>query len=236
MTRTAINLTVDVTAAVSLLGMVATGYILRYPLPDNTHKTHTLWGFTRGQWGDAHYWASVGLLAVLLAHLVLHWRWVVGTLGRRLGADPGSARHAGRVGLAILAGVAAALIGFGWAAHRGVRPIPGPGDDYPPPRAGGDVNFWKDVYPVFERSCLSCHGPRRPSGGFRADRRESLIGPDPDDRWVMPGDSAHSPLLGVVSGTRPGLPYPDRHRLADAERDLIRRWIDAGAPWPDRPQ
>ena len=44
MTRTTGNLVVDLVAAVGLLGMVATGYILYFPLPPGTNRSHTLWG------------------------------------------------------------------------------------------------------------------------------------------------------------------------------------------------
>jgi hypothetical protein len=43
-----------------------------------------LWGFTRHEWGDIHYWIAIALLAVLSAHLVLHWNWIVGVIqGKR---------------------------------------------------------------------------------------------------------------------------------------------------------
>ena len=232
MTKTIVNLCIDLIAAISLLVMVATGYILRYVLLENTHKTHMLWGMSRGQWGDIHFWASLGLLAILCTHLVMHWRWVVGTLGHRIAANPRWKTHAGWVVIAI---VTIGLIGFGWAAHLSVQPIPTPNDSATVPGVPA-IDYWKDIYPVFERSCLRCHGPERASAGFRIDRRESLIGPDPTDRWVSPGDVAHSPLLVVITGTRPGVPYPEFHRLSEAERDLIHRWIEAGAQLPDRPR
>ena len=44
MKRTSLNLIVDVSAGILLLGMIATGYVLRFPLPKGTNKSHTLWG------------------------------------------------------------------------------------------------------------------------------------------------------------------------------------------------
>jgi hypothetical protein len=40
MNRSLLNLTVDLLAAACLLAMVATGYILRFPLPPGTNRTH----------------------------------------------------------------------------------------------------------------------------------------------------------------------------------------------------
>jgi len=36
-----------------------------------------LWGFSRHEWGDIHFWISVIFLAVLAFHLILHWGWIV---------------------------------------------------------------------------------------------------------------------------------------------------------------
>jgi hypothetical protein len=44
MNRTSVNLLIDLTAAVLLLGMVATGYILWFALPPGTQKDLMLWG------------------------------------------------------------------------------------------------------------------------------------------------------------------------------------------------
>ena len=43
MNRTFRNLIVDLAAAFLFLGMMATGYILRFPLPPGTNKVMTLW-------------------------------------------------------------------------------------------------------------------------------------------------------------------------------------------------
>lgn len=47
-----------------------------------------LWGLTRHEWGDYHYWIALGLLAVLSLHLFLHWKWIVGVVrGKRTEAS-----------------------------------------------------------------------------------------------------------------------------------------------------
>src|SRR5579875_927178 len=84
MKRTALNLLIDALAAICFLGMIATGYVLRFPLPPGTNKSLSLWGLSRHQWGGVHFWISLGLLAVLLTHLALHWQWVVTVVGRQL--------------------------------------------------------------------------------------------------------------------------------------------------------
>jgi hypothetical protein len=77
MSRTIINIIVDVASAQLFLGMIATGYILRFILPPGSNRAFSLWGLTHHQYGDMHFWISFSLLAVLVIHLMLHWKWPV---------------------------------------------------------------------------------------------------------------------------------------------------------------
>ncbi|MEI7997720.1 MAG: DUF4405 domain-containing protein [Methylococcaceae bacterium] len=83
MNRTIANVIIDIIAAFLFLGMIATGYLLRFPLPPGSNKALSLWGYTRHQWGNFHFWISLGLLIVLVVHLVLHWNWIVTVIGKR---------------------------------------------------------------------------------------------------------------------------------------------------------
>ena len=76
------NLLVDLIAAALMIGMLATGYILRFPLPPGSNKDLPLWGLARHQWGDVHFWISLGLIAVILLHLCLHWQSMPLTFGQ----------------------------------------------------------------------------------------------------------------------------------------------------------
>jgi hypothetical protein len=250
------NLLIDLVAAALMIGMLGTGYILRFPLPPGTNKELTLWGLTRHQWGDVHFWISLGLIAVILLHLCLHWQWIAISVRRKLSrrkVAPGSALVSG---LMTFLALAAVLVVFGWAAQSGVNKITAPREGVCPPsgQEGGNkapdlggtipetptadgqkVVFWKDVYPILERSCLSCHGPKKQRGDFRVDRREDFFGKGGSTPLVVPGKSAESPLLAIVSGSRKDMPRADVHQLPAAQVAILRAWIDAGAPWPERP-
>lgn len=65
MNRTLLNLTINLLAGACLLVMMATGYILRFPLPPTTNRTHKLWELSRHEWGTIHSWASLVLLLVV---------------------------------------------------------------------------------------------------------------------------------------------------------------------------
>ncbi len=257
MNRTFLNLLIDTTVAVLFLMMAATGYILRFPLPPGTNKDLLLWGFTRHEWGGAHFWVSLALVSVLAVHLALHWQWVVSVVGRRL---LGRARVGGHSlvsgGLSILALAGGGAL-FAWAAQRGLMPIaqvrpdvcpPSSGDqgDAPPcsgapsgaddaaTSAGATIRFWDEVYPILERSCLRCHGPARQRGGVRVDRKQDLLGGGERGPLVLPGRAAESPLIALVSGARQDIAFPEQHRLPESQVLLLKAWIDAGAEWPER--
>jgi hypothetical protein len=252
MKRTTWNLLIDLLAATFFVGMIATGYVLRFPLPPGTNKSLSLWGLTRHQWGGVHFWISLGLLAVLLTHLALHWQWVATVVGRQLHlATNPQGRHL-RSGAITVVAVTAALGLFAWAAEVSVRdrddPCCPPDDPTGTPLLGrpapaetpttgdsGKLSFWKDVYPVLEASCLSCHGPSKARAGFRVDRREDYFGKNGRPPLVVPGHSEESPLVAIVTGARKDIAMPDRHRLPEREVLALKRWIDAGAEWPERP-
>jgi hypothetical protein len=244
MQRTLVNLIIDLTAAVLIMAMLATGYLLRFPLPPGTNKTLSLWGLSRHQWGEIHYWISLGLLTVLAVHLVLHWQWLVTVIRQRLHLDKGETNHAGWItGLLIIG-----LFGvFAWAAHVGVQersdpccddtkktqaksPEGNPSANTPEPKTNlPTLVFWKDVYPTLERSCLSCHGPKKAKGNFRVDRKEDFLVLREGKAWVIPGDTDQSLLLRIVTGERTDIAVPDRHKLPASDVAIVKSWIATGA-------
>ena len=244
MKRTGLNLLIDILAASCFIGMIATGYILHFPLPPGTNKSLALWGLTRHQWGEVHYGISLALLIVLLIHLVLHWQWVVSVVGRQFGsANSGSVRTF-RSGMITLLVVSAVVGGFAWLAEVSVKPLLDPccpsaetaASTAQDPAAGakvGGVDFRKDVFALLQSDCLRCHGPGRAQGGFRVDRKEDFFIGNGKKALVIPGNSQQSRLLGVVSGLEIKGPLAAIHQLPEREIGILRAWIDAGAEWPD---
>jgi len=57
--------------------MSGTGLLLAYRLPPGSRGGHGLsaLGWTRHDWGDLHLWISFAFLAVVVLHMILHWRW-----------------------------------------------------------------------------------------------------------------------------------------------------------------
>jgi hypothetical protein len=103
MKRTSLNFVIDALAFVAFLCLLSTGMVLQYQLPPGSggrqgfgtghgasdRPVELLWGWTRHEWGQVHYWIAFVLMAVLTVHLFLHWRWIVGVVrGKPSDASP----------------------------------------------------------------------------------------------------------------------------------------------------
>ena len=104
--------------------------------------------------------------------------------------------------------------------------------------ASAKIDFSRDIAPIFERSCAGCHGAEKQRGGFTLISREALLkGGASGEPAIVPGSAAGSTLVRYVTGQIEDLEMPPLDRrekypaLAPAEVDVLRAWIDAGAPW-----
>jgi hypothetical protein len=101
-----------------------------------------------------------------------------------------------------------------------------------PPR--GQVDFAREIRPIFEHSCAKCHGPEKQKGGFRLDLREAGLKGGNAGKAIVPGNAAGSRLVQLLLDPDPDSRMPrNDDPLPRQKIDLIRRWIDEGAAWPD---
>jgi mono/diheme cytochrome c family protein len=122
----------------------------------------------------------------------------------------------------LLTVLAAALLGATFAA------IPHDSAAQPPDK----IDYKRDVQPIFQSHCISCHGPELQMNGLRLDRRaDALRGGGQTD--IGPGNADGSRLYHRLIGTNFGQQMPPGRRLGDGEIEIIKRWIDEGAEWPD---
>jgi mono/diheme cytochrome c family protein len=108
----------------------------------------------------------------------------------------------------------------------------------PVPAAEPAADLARQAGAVLKARCLPCHGDdaKKLSGGLDLRTRESaLAGGDSGEPAVVPGEPEKSPLYTAVTRRDPGFAMPPKEndRLAAADVDLLRRWVAAGAPWPD---
>ncbi len=104
-----------------------------------------------------------------------------------------------------------------------------------PPPAGVTIVFDRDIRPIFETSCLRCHGGEKPRSHFRLDdRAAALSGGDNDTNDIVVGDSAHSLLIHYVARQVKDMEMPPMGKgnpLTPEQISLLRAWIDQGANW-----
>src|SRR5581483_4277256 len=88
------------------------------------------------------------------------------------------------------------------------------------------VIFEPKVLPVLEQNCVKCHSGEGAQGKLDVRTRASLLRGGSKGPAVIPGDSSNSPLYQRVA--RGEMPLGGKP-LSEAERDLIKQWIDQGA-------
>ena len=104
-----------------------------------------------------------------------------------------------------------------------------------PPVASRDIDFVRDIQPIFRTRCHACHNAAKQRGGLRLDLKSAALrGGESYAPAIVPGKSADSPLVRFVAGLEEGLLMPpEGDRLSVEQISLLRAWIDQGAKWPD---
>ncbi|MFM8579135.1 MAG: PSD1 and planctomycete cytochrome C domain-containing protein [Planctomycetaceae bacterium] len=98
--------------------------------------------------------------------------------------------------------------------------------------APASIVFNRDIRPILSDACFACHGPD--AGKRQADLRLDLRDEAVAAGAIVPGKAAESPLIDRILATDPEIvmPPPEAHKTLDArQKDLLSRWIDAGAPY-----
>ena len=90
--------------------------------------------------------------------------------------------------------------------------------------------FEKEVRPVLAENCFKCHGEAKQKGGLRLDSRAAMVQGGDSGPAVVPGELDESLLVEAVNYE--GLEMPPGGKLGDAERAVLARWVEMGAPWP----
>ena len=105
-----------------------------------------------------------------------------------------------------------------------------------PPAVKREIDFTRDVRPILEHACLSCHGPVKPKGKFRLDSQAAALKGGVNGLAIVSGDSARSPLIQYVAGLVPDSEMPPVGKgdpLTDEEVGILRAWIDQDVPWDE---
>jgi mono/diheme cytochrome c family protein len=106
----------------------------------------------------------------------------------------------------------------------------------PPSADKKDVTYAGEIKPIFEQSCVKCHGAQRPKAHLRMDSLESVLKGGEDGKVVVPGKSEESMLVHNIAHVGDPDQYmpPPKNKagigpLTKDQIGLIRAWIDQGA-------
>ena len=102
-------------------------------------------------------------------------------------------------------------------------------------RAADKVDFTLDVKPLLESTCLSCHGPEKPKGDLQLMSRALAIKGGEKGTSLVPGKPAESRLYTstILPAGHDDIMPPKGDPLTKAQSEVLRKWIEQGAEWPD---
>jgi hypothetical protein len=127
---------------------------------------------------------------------------------------------------------ALALASLTAAADDGMDP-----SKLPPAAAKTGITYATDIKPIFEKSCVKCHGADKPKAKLQLNSLEAALKGGKNGKDIIAGKSEKSPLVYSVAHVGEDedlyMPPPDnKDKLAPLTKEqigLIRAWIDQGA-------
>ena len=98
-----------------------------------------------------------------------------------------------------------------------------------------EIDFARDIQPVFSENCITCHGPDKQKAGLNlTDKKSARAELKSGKRAVVPGNPDGSELINRVTTNDADdlMPPPDHGKpLKPAQIALIRQWIAEGGRW-----
>jgi hypothetical protein len=95
------------------------------------------------------------------------------------------------------------------------------------------VDYARDIRPILAENCFACHGPDGAArkASLRLDRRQDAV----KAKAIVPGKPDESALVERICADEPARrmpPLKTKKTLTGAQKDLLKRWIAAGAEYP----
>jgi uncharacterized membrane protein len=219
-------------------------------------------GYKHYSWGMGssifwHRWGGIGvaILAMICAVIAINER-IRPSLGRAILWQLGTLGVAGLVGLVGHQGgelVYDDLYGEAWnyvvnyeppkptatAVTKGdatVQPIAA--SSTPAPAAllpGAPIDFVKQIQPILEAKCVSCHGAEKKKGGLRLDTEELALKGGENGPAYVPGKPEESQIIKLITSTDDDekMPPPNKNNkpLTPEEITILTTWVKQGAAW-----
>lgn len=116
------------------------------------------------------------------------------------------------------------------------------GDATNRPHENAKIDFQTDVAPILREKCVDCHGPEMQLADLRLDQRQFVIVDGEDRDLIKPGHGSESLLIQRLVDKELGLimppffpifPEDKAGLLSESQIEILTRWIDQGADWPE---
>ncbi|MCC9602208.1 hypothetical protein LOC67_16755 [Stieleria sp. JC731] len=99
--------------------------------------------------------------------------------------------------------------------------------------ADDQIDYAKEVHPIFEAYCIGCHSKDDSEGGLALDSFEKLVDGGETGTAITPGVPTSSRLFLMMTGKlTPTMPPDDAEGPNEAELAIIEKWIEQGATGP----
>ena len=100
-----------------------------------------------------------------------------------------------------------------------------------------DPDFAKDIAPILEASCVKCHCEAKAKGKLRMDTKELAMKGGKNSKLIVPGKPDESSMIKSLllpADDEDAMPPEGKAPRPDAAKiELLKKWIAAGAVWPD---
>src|SRR6185369_1869922 len=99
-----------------------------------------------------------------------------------------------------------------------------------PASTSGNIDFGRDIAPIFIKRCIECHGPDQQKSKLRLDNKaDAFRGGKSHKPAIVPGKSSESEIIRRVTTTDPDDVMPNKgERLTPEQIALLKSWIDQG--------
>lgn len=94
------------------------------------------------------------------------------------------------------------------------------------------VTYADHILPIFQERCAKCHNDDKQKGGLQVDSFEYLMEGGSSGDVIEPGSADNSRLFKLVTGAETPIMPPEGkgEPLTEAQIDLLREWLNLGAP------
>lgn len=98
-----------------------------------------------------------------------------------------------------------------------------------------DVSFEQSIMPILKERCFQCHDGRKQKSGLRLDvRSKAMAGGESGKAGIIAGKPSESELYKRLISDDTEVRMPPKEKLTANEIELVRRWIESEASWPDK--